>query len=144
MRSDHRIVGCRDDFVHVHRTCNPASIRSRSCLALTGYRCVTDDGSTIVDTAHIEPWAYNQNDELTNGLALSKNAHWMFDEGLWSASDDLRVIVDTRRFQEHGPEFMRLNAIAGRHLQFDPAAKLRPSVEMFRRHRARHGFRVRV
>lgn len=112
--------------------------------ALTGYRCVTDEGSTIVDAAHIEPWADKQNDELTNGLALSKNAHWMFDEGLWSVDDDLRVIVAPRRFQEHGPEFMRLNGMAGRHLQFDPAAKLRPSVEMFRRQRARHRFRMRV
>jgi putative restriction endonuclease len=116
----------------------------RFTCALTGYRCVTDEGSTIVDAAHIEPWAEKQNNELTNGLALSKNAHWLFDEGLWSADDDLRVIVLPRRFTEQGPEFLRLNGLAGRHLQFDPAAKLRPSAEMFRRHRARFGFRVRV
>jgi putative restriction endonuclease len=115
----------------------------RFTCALTGYRCVTGEGSTIVDAAHIEPWSEKQNDDLSNGLALCKNAHWMFDEGLWSADNDLRVIVEPRRFTEQGPEFTRLSGMAGRHLQFDPAAKLRPNPEMFRRHRARFGFRMR-
>lgn len=57
----------------------------RYTCALTGYRCVTGDGATIVDAAHIEGWAMTQNDDPSNGLALSKNAHWMFDAGLWSA-----------------------------------------------------------
>ncbi len=109
----------------------------RYTCALTGYRCVTGDGATIVDAAHIEGWAATQNDEPENGLALSKNAHWMFDAGLWSADSDMRVIVNPLRFTEHGPENLRLSSYAGRHLQFDPAAKLRPSAEMLRRHRAR-------
>jgi putative restriction endonuclease len=48
--------------------------------------------------------AETQNDDFTNGLALSKNAHWMFDEGLWSVDDNLRIVVNTRQFKEHGPE----------------------------------------
>jgi len=112
-----------DDY---HHTC-----------ALTGYRCFTADGASIVDAAHIEGWAETQNDELTNGLALSKSAHWMFDQGLWSADDEMRVVVNPRRFIEAGPEAMQLRSVAGRYLQFDPQAKLRPSVESLRRHRAR-------
>jgi len=114
----------------------------RYTCALTGYRCVTGDGATIVDASHIEAWADTQNDDPTNGLALSKNAHWMFDAGLWSADKDLRVIVNTHAFTEHGPEAFRLGSFAGRHLQFDPTANLRPAGEMFRRHRQRYGFRV--
>ncbi len=113
----------------------------RFTCALTGYRCVTGDGTTIVDAAHIEGWAMTQNDDPTNGLALSKNAHWMFDAGLWSADEHLRIVVNTRAFTEHGPEAFRLGSFAGRHLQFDPSAKLRPSGEMLRRHRTRLGFR---
>jgi putative restriction endonuclease len=113
----------------------------RYTCALTGYRCVTDDGAAVVDAAHIEQWARTQNDDLANGLALSKTSHWMFDEGLWSADNDLRVIVNARRFSENGPEQLRLTFFVGRHLQFDPAAKLRPSVEYFRNHRAHHGWR---
>jgi predicted restriction endonuclease len=41
----------------------------RYTCALTGYRCITGEGSTIADAAQIEPWAEKQNDELTNGLA---------------------------------------------------------------------------
>jgi putative restriction endonuclease len=94
-----------------------------------------------VDAAHIEKWAATQNDDPQNGLALSKNAHWLFDEGLWSVDEDLRVIVAVNRFTENGPEALKLAPMAGRHLQFDPSAKLRPSLEMLKRHRAYHGLR---
>lgn len=116
-------------------------VEYRYTCALTGYRCVTDDGATVVDAAHIEQWARTQNDDLTNGLALSKSAHWMFAEGLWSADNDLRVIVNARRFSENVPEPLRLTSFVGRHLQFDPASKLRPSVEYLRNHRTHHGWR---
>lgn len=105
--------------------------------ALTGYRCFTVDGASIVDAAHIEAWAKTQNDDLTNGLALSKSAHWMFDAGLWSVDGDLRVIVRAHRFSEAGPDAYLLRNYAGRHLQFDPKSKLRPSAESLRRHRER-------
>ena len=65
----------------------------------------------------------------------------MFDEGLWSADNDLRVIVNVRRFSENGPEAIRLASFAGRHLQFDPGARLRPSLECLRHHRTHHGWR---
>jgi len=107
----------------------------RFTCALTGYRCVSITGSSIVDAAHIEPWSLTQNDDPENGLALSKNAHWMFDAGLWTVDDDLRILVNAKTFSDHGPESLRLAAFAGRHLQFDPAAKLRPALESLRRHR---------
>jgi putative restriction endonuclease len=107
----------------------------RFTCALTGYCCMTAEGASIVEAAHIEPWAETQNDDVTNGLALSKNAHWMFDEGLWSVDDNLRIVVNAKKFKEHGPEVIRLGSFAGRHLQFDPGAKLRPAAEFLRRHR---------
>jgi putative restriction endonuclease len=61
--------------------------------ALTGLCCVTSEGCTIVDAAHIESWAGSSNDDIHNGLALSKNAHWAFDEGLWSVRNDGRIIL---------------------------------------------------
>jgi putative restriction endonuclease len=103
--------------------------------ALTGYRCVTVDGASAVDAAHIESWAETRNDDLTNGLALSKTAHWMFDAGLWTVDDAMRVLVHPTRFTEAGPEAALLRTFAGRHLQFDPKAKLRPAVKSLRWHR---------
>ncbi len=109
----------------------------RYTCALTGYRCLTGDGATIVDAAHIEAWAATQNDDPSNGLALSKNAHWMFDEGLWSVGDDWRIIVNQRRFEEGGPDLIKLNGYHGRHLQFDPSSKLRPALAHLRNQRMR-------
>jgi putative restriction endonuclease len=100
--------------------------------------CVTADGAAIVDAAHIEPWATSRNDDLTNGLALSKNAHWMFDEGLWSVRHDGRVVVAERRYTEQGPDQLRLSPYAGRLLQFADGVLLRPDPQRFDAHRALH------
>lgn len=56
--------------------------------ALTGYRLVTLTSGTIVDACHIHQFAHSRNNDPTNGIALCKNAHWLFDNGLWSLSDD--------------------------------------------------------
>ncbi len=68
--------------------------------ALTGYRITTLSGSAIVDAAHIHQFAKSRNDDPRNGLALCKNAHWMFDQGLWSLDDEYRVIVATAAYDE--------------------------------------------
>ncbi|MEX2381682.1 MAG: HNH endonuclease [Opitutales bacterium] len=107
--------------------------------ALSGYRCLTADGAAIVDAAHIEQWAKNQNDDPQNGLALSKNAHWAFDEGLWSVGDDWRIIVSTYRLSESGPEALKLAPYGGRLLQFAEGTSMRPRMEFFRSHRRHHG-----
>jgi putative restriction endonuclease len=99
----------------------------------------SSDGMSIVDAAHIEPWAETGNDDLGNGLALSKSAHGMFDAGLWAVDDDLRVVVNPTRFTEAGPDAYQLRTYAGRHLQFAPQAKLRPAAESLRSHRLRFG-----
>lgn len=99
---------------------------------------MTADGAAIVDAAHIEPFAENQNDDVENGLALCKNAHWMFDESLWSVRGDGRVKLSVQRFTENGPEGLRLQPFAERLLQFAPGETLRPKEDYFARHRAFH------
>lgn len=115
--------------------------RYKFTCALTGLCCLTTDGAAIVDAAHIEPFAENQNDDIENGLALCKNAHWMFDEGLWSVRSDGRVILSPQRFTENGPEGLRLQPYAGRLLQFAAGVTLRPKPDYFTRYRTFHGFR---
>jgi putative restriction endonuclease len=56
--------------------------------ALTGYRMTTLDMESIVDAAHIHQFRDSRNNDPRNGLALSKNAHWQFDRGLWAVTDD--------------------------------------------------------
>jgi putative restriction endonuclease len=84
--------------------------------ALTGYRCVTVLSGSIVDAAHIHQFADSRNNHPQNGLALSKNAHWMFDAGLWSLTDDYKVIVATARFDEAGDNAYLLKRMDGRQI----------------------------
>jgi putative restriction endonuclease len=115
--------------------------RYKFTCALTGLCCLTMDGSAIVDAAHIESWAASENDDIRNGLALCKNAHWMFDEGLWSVQADGRVVLAPYRFTENGPDALRLQPYAGRLLQFADGVTLRPKPDYFSKHRAFHGLR---
>lgn len=96
--------------------------------------------AAIVDAAHIEPRAASENDDIGNGLALCKNAHWMFDEGLWSVKADGRVVLAPYRFTENGPEALRLQSYGGRLPQFAHGVTLRPNPDYFGRHRTFHGF----
>ncbi|NVD40019.1 HNH endonuclease [Ensifer sp. HO-A22] len=97
--------------------------------AITGLKLINGGGRAEVDAAHIRPVGENGPDILTNGIALSGTAHWMFDRGLISLSDDLdilvsrhandrdsiqglinrsgRAIVPTRTFERPHPHFLR-------------------------------------
>ena len=115
--------------------------RYKFTCALTGLCCLTIDGGAIVDAAHIEAWARNENDDIQNGLALCKNAHWLFDEGLWSVLGDGRVVLAPDRFTENGPEALRLQPYSGRLLQYAKGVTLRPKPQYFASHRALHAFK---
>jgi putative restriction endonuclease len=61
--------------------------------AITGLKLINGGGRAEVEAAHIKPVEANGPDIVTNGLALSGTAHWMFDRGLISLSDELEVLV---------------------------------------------------
>ena len=81
--------------------------------ALTRYRCVTVDAGSIVDACHIHPFSDSRNNHPQNGIALSKNAHWLFDQGLWSLTDNYEVIVAKDRFDETGSDAWSLLEMEG-------------------------------
>ena len=61
--------------------------------AITGLKIINGGGRAEVDAAHIRPVQHNGPDHLRNGIALSGTAHWMFDRGMISLSDDLDILV---------------------------------------------------
>lgn len=61
--------------------------------AITGLRLINGGGRAEVEAAHIKPVQHNGPDIVSNGIALSGTAHWMFDRGLVSLSDELTVLV---------------------------------------------------
>lgn len=103
--------------------------------ALTGYRLVTAQAGSIVDAAHIHQFANSRNNDPRNGLALSKNAHWAFDQGLWSLTDDYRVILATTRFRETGPDAMLLSAFEGKRIGLPKEKSLWPDPRHLNWHR---------
>lgn len=70
--------------------------------AITGLRLINGSGRAEVDAAHIRPVEQNGPDIVSNGLALSGTAHWMFDRGLISLSDELEILVSRRINDEDG------------------------------------------
>jgi putative restriction endonuclease len=47
------------------------------------------------------------------GIAFCKNAHWLFDQGLWSLTEEYKAIVAADRFDEAGPEDLLLRRSVG-------------------------------
>lgn len=61
--------------------------------AISGLKLINGGGRAEVAAAHIQSVQANGPDIISNGLALSGTAHWMFDRGLISLSDDLDVLI---------------------------------------------------
>ena len=108
--------------------------------ALTGYRLVTIDSGSIVDAAHIHQFADSRNNPPRNGIALCKNAHWMFDEGLWSLDDDYCVLIDPKRFDESGLEALLLATKANTRIFLPADRNYWPDKTHLAWHRKHHGF----
>jgi putative restriction endonuclease len=103
--------------------------------ALTKYRLTTITGSSIVDAAHIHDFADSRNNDPRNGLALTKNAHWLFDNGLWTLTDDYHVIVAQGTFAEAGPEHQLLRCYHGQRILLPNDKTIWPSLVNIAWHR---------
>lgn len=57
--------------------------------AITGLKLINGGGRAEVAAAHIRPVEANGPDIVSNGIALSGTAHWMFDRGLISLSESV-------------------------------------------------------
>lgn len=108
--------------------------------ALTGYRLDTESTS-LVQAAHIHQHAVSGNDDPRNGLALTPDAHWMFDAGLWTAisqGDHFMIKIAMGRFSESSPQGQSLASFDGKPLHFHEHARLRPDPAHFSWHRKKH------
>jgi putative restriction endonuclease len=60
--------------------------------AVTGLRLLNGGGRPEIEAAHIKPVEDRGPDAVQNGIALSRTAHWMFDRGLISVTDDMKIL----------------------------------------------------
>jgi putative restriction endonuclease len=61
--------------------------------AITGLKFINGGGRADVAAAHIRPVEASGPDVVSNGIALSGTAHWMFDRGLIGLTDDLQILI---------------------------------------------------
>jgi putative restriction endonuclease len=71
---------------------------------ITGLKLINGMGRAEVAAAHIRPVEANGPDIISNGIALSGTAHWMFDRGLISFADDLEILISR---QTNDPDGVR-------------------------------------
>jgi putative restriction endonuclease len=64
-----------------------------SRCAITSLKLINGSGRAEVEAAHIRPVEVSGPDIVSNGIALSGTAHWMFDRGLISIRDDNEIMV---------------------------------------------------
>jgi putative restriction endonuclease len=72
--------------------------------AVTGLKLINGGGRAEVAAAHIRPVEASGPDIISNGIALSGTAHWMFDRGLIGLTDDLEILISR---QTNDPEGIR-------------------------------------
>lgn len=107
--------------------------------ALTGYRLVTLNTGSIVDACHIHQFAHSRNNDPTNGIALCKNAHWLFDNGLWTLRDDYTILTADRHFAEAGESVFLLGRMRNKRIILPAHAAHWPAQQHLEWHR-KHKF----
>jgi len=70
--------------------------------AITSLKLINGHGRAEVEAAHIRPVEASGPDIVSNGLALSGTAHWMFDRGLITVADDHEIMISRHVNDEAG------------------------------------------
>lgn len=70
--------------------------------AVTGFKLVNPRGNSEVEAAHIKPVEFQGPDSPRNGIALTRTAHWLLDNGLITFEDNLNLVVSDKVPSEIG------------------------------------------
>ena len=100
--------------------------------AVTGLRLINGGGRAEVEAAHILPVEANGPDIVSNGLALSGTAHWMFDRGLISLDDEMGILVSR---QANDPDSILSMINPTSRAMLPPREADRPHLQFVRWHR---------
>jgi putative restriction endonuclease len=107
----------------------------RYACALCKLKVLLPNGTTIVEAAHIHAFSKSRNDDITNGMALCRNHHWAFNQGIWTLDPAYRVIVAAGHFDETGPEHSGLTHFHGKTIDFSwLQPPFRPSIKALEWH----------
>lgn len=102
--------------------------------SLCGLKVVHSLTQSIVDGAHIKPFAKFYNNQISNGIALCKNHHWAFDRGLFTIDDNYKIII-ANNFEEISPHAKAIKNFHGERLLLPSESQYRPGLDFLRWHR---------
>jgi putative restriction endonuclease len=103
---------------------------ANTCAA-TGLRLINGGGRPEVQAAHIRSVEADGPDAVRNCIALTGTAHWLFDRGLMSFSDDFQILLSPHGVPDDLDKLIR----PGRTLKVPDAPELRPHPTYLQWHR---------
>lgn len=89
---------------------------------------------SVVDGAHIKPFAEFYDNSIPNGIALCKNHHWAFDSGLFTLNDNYKIVV-SGDFREESPHARAIRDFQGETILLPDSSRYYPNLESLRWHR---------
>jgi len=105
-----------------------------SC-AVCGKSRRTRDGNPEVEAAHIYPISKNGSNDFRNGLSLCKIHHWAFENGLFSVTDDYKIVVEKRIKSKR--DYREISSFENKELY--RAKEYWPHPKFLKEHRKIHG-----
>lgn len=124
----------------VNKKIRAASFRNQvldayeSTCAVTGLRIINGGGKAEAQAAHIWSVADGGPDVVSNGVALSATAHWLFDRHLITFDDNLCLLVSHNKVPS---DLLKLFPPAGQRIRLPVDPRNRPRQDFVAKHRAR-------
>lgn len=112
-------------------------IYNNTC-AVSKWRIDAISNISMIDACHIVPFSEDYDDSLSNGIALCPNLHRAFDRGLFSISNNYKIILNSN-FMENSSNY-NLTQFEGLEINLPQNSKSYPSLENLNRHRKRFNF----
>ncbi|EAZ93065.1 HNH endonuclease [Crocosphaera chwakensis] len=102
--------------------------------SLCQLRVIKSLSQSIVDGAHIKPFAQFYDNKIDNGISLCKNHHWAFDRGIFSIDDNYQVLISDN-FAEDSPNTKPIRDFQGETILLPNSQTYFPSLEAIQWHR---------
>ena len=102
--------------------------------AFGGFRAALTGSFFGCEAAHVRWHSYGGGEDLSNGIALEPTVHRLFDVGVWSLTDDLRIIVSSH-FTGTDEAVERVRGRHGKRLRLPLPGDATPNPENIRWHR---------
>ena len=94
---------------------------------------------SLVEGAHIKPFAEFRDNQINNGISLCRNHHWAFDRGLFCLDNQYKIVV-SEDFEEESPHNKPIKDFQGEKILLPFLEKYFPSLESLEWHR-KHKFK---